>query len=60
MSKIILSPSQNINKSESNKFDVFNLKFGANTFTFVNKLLLIFWYGGSINFVLVRKKILIE
>jgi hypothetical protein len=36
-----LIPSQNISKNESNKFDVFDSKFGQNTFIFVDQLLLI-------------------
>jgi hypothetical protein len=34
-------------QNESNKFDVFSLKFRPNTFTFVDQLLLIFYNGGS-------------
>jgi hypothetical protein len=41
----VLSPFQNISKSESNKFDVFGSKFGPNTFT--DQLLIIFWDGES-------------
>ena len=33
----------------SHKIDVFGRKFGPNTSTFVDSLLLIFCYGGSIN-----------
>jgi len=33
----------------SQKIDAFGLKFGPNTSTFVDSLLLIFCYGGSIN-----------
>jgi hypothetical protein len=50
VNKIVLSPSQNISKSESKKFDVFSSKFGPNTLNFVDKLLLyfetegLFWY----------------
>jgi hypothetical protein len=44
--RLILSPYQNINKSESKKLDVFDSIFGPNTFTFIYQLLLIFWDGG--------------
>jgi hypothetical protein len=40
---VVLSPSQNISKSKSNKFNVFGSKFRPNTFTFIDQFLLIFW-----------------
>jgi hypothetical protein len=44
----ILLLLQNISKSELKKVDVFGLKFGSNTFTFIDKLLFIFCNKGSI------------
>jgi hypothetical protein len=44
----VLLPLQNISKSELKKFDVFGSKSRPNIFTFVDKLLLIYYNGGSI------------
>jgi hypothetical protein len=43
----IFPPSQNISKNEPKKLDAFGSKFGPNTFTFIDQLLLIFCDGGS-------------
>jgi hypothetical protein len=46
--KTFLHPSQNISKSKSKKFNIFDLKFRPNTFTYVDQFLLIFYNGWSI------------